>query len=116
MTDEKTGWTGGKRAFGDFAPGLVHYTDSVLFDEVWERPQLSKRDRSLVTVAALLTAGNTEQLNFHLAFAKQNGATREELIEAITHLAFYAGWPKAMSAMTVAKNIFATDQSIDKEN
>jgi 4-carboxymuconolactone decarboxylase len=112
MTDETTtGWTGGQRAFGDFAPGLVHYTDQVLFDEVWERPGLSKRDRSLITVAALLAGGNTEQLNFHLAYAKQNGATEEELIEAITHLAFYAGWPKAMSAMTVAKNIFAADES-----
>ncbi|MFF2773075.1 carboxymuconolactone decarboxylase family protein, partial [Streptomyces bacillaris] len=78
------------------------------------RPQLSKRDRSLVTVAALLAGGNTEQLNFHLAFAKQNGATEEELVEAITHLAFYAGWPKAMSAMTVAKNLFANDA--DQEN
>lgn len=116
MTDDTTGWTGGQRAFGDFAPGLVHYTDRVLFDEVWERPQLSKRDRSLVTVAALLTAGNVEQLNFHLAFAKQNGATQEELVEAITHLAFYAGWPKAMSAMTVAKNVFATDDSTDAHN
>ncbi|WP_426516438.1 carboxymuconolactone decarboxylase family protein [Diaminobutyricibacter sp. McL0618] len=116
MTDETPGWTGGQRAFGDFAPGLVHYTDKVLFDEVWERPQLSKRDRSLITVAALLTAGNVEQLTFHLTFAKQNGATQEELIEAITHLAFYAGWPKAMSAMTVAKTIFATDDSTDVYN
>lgn len=109
MTNETTGWTGGQRAFGDFAPGLVHYTDQVLFDEVWERPELSKRDRSLVTVAALLAGGNTEQLSFHLAFAKQNGATGAELVEAITHLAFYAGWPKAMSAMAVAKSIFAAD-------
>jgi 4-carboxymuconolactone decarboxylase len=101
------GWTGGQRAFGDFAPGLVHYTDRVLFDEVWERPQLSKRDRSLVTVAALLAGGNVEQLRFHLAFARDNGVTREELIEAITHLAFYAGWPKAMSAMAMAKEVFA---------
>ncbi|WP_348788886.1 carboxymuconolactone decarboxylase family protein [Leifsonia sp. NPDC080035] len=107
MTDKTTGWTGGQRAFGDFAPELVHYTDEVLFDEVWERPQLCKRDRSLITVAALLASGNTEQLSFHLAFAKQNGVTEQELIEAITHLAFYAGWPKAMSAMTVAKNLFA---------
>ena len=109
-----TGWTGGQRAFGDFAPAIVHYTDRVLFDEVWERTELSKRDRSLITVAALLAGGNTEQLSFHLAFAKQNGATEEELVEAITHLAFYAGWPKAMSAMTVAKNLFADDQN--KEN
>lgn len=106
MSDETTGWTGGRDAFGDFAPGLVHYTDRVLFDEVWERPDLSKRDRSLVTVAALLAGGNVEQLRFHLAFARDNGATEGELIEAITHLAFYAGWPKAMSAMTMAKEVF----------
>ncbi|QNE35528.1 carboxymuconolactone decarboxylase family protein [Leifsonia shinshuensis] len=101
------GWTGGQRAFGDFAPGLAHYTDRVLFDEVWERPGLAKRDRSLITVAALLAGGNIEQLRFHLAFARDNGATEQELIEAITHLAFYAGWPKAMSAMAMAKEVFA---------
>lgn len=67
---DSTGWSGGRQAFGDFAPGLVHYTDQVLFDEVWERPQLSKRDRSLATVAALIAGGNIEQLNFHLRFAK----------------------------------------------
>jgi 4-carboxymuconolactone decarboxylase len=106
MPEESPGWSGGRRAFGDFAPGLVHYTDQVLFDEVWERPQLSKRDRSLATVAALIAGGNIDQLNFHLPFAKQNGVTEEELIEAITHLAFYAGGPRAMSAMTVAKNQF----------
>ena len=106
MTDEKTGWTGGRQAFGDFAPGLVHYTDQVLFDEVWEREELSKRDRSLITVTALVAGGNIDQLRFHLPFAVQNGVTQRELIEAITHLAFYAGWPKAMSAMTLAKELF----------
>lgn len=111
MTDETTGWTGGQRAFGDFAPALVHYTDRVLFDEVWERPELAKRDRSLITVAALIAGGNTEQLTFHLQYAKENGATVQELIEAITHLAFYTGWPKAMSAMTVAKNVFGAEQA-----
>ena len=106
MTDETAGWTGGQRAFGDFAPGLVHYTDRVLFDEVWERPELSKRDSSLITVAALIAGGNAEQLTFHLDYARKNGLTEEQLIEAITHLAFYAGWPRAMSAMTVAKSVF----------
>jgi 4-carboxymuconolactone decarboxylase len=106
MTDEhSTGWTGGQRAFGDFAPGLVHYTDKVLFDEVWERDGLSKRDRSLITVAALVATGKAEQLTFHLDFARTNGVTEVELIEAITHLAFYTGWPNAMSAMTVAKQV-----------
>jgi 4-carboxymuconolactone decarboxylase len=98
--------SGAEKMFGDFAPGLVHFTDDVLFGDAWKRPGLSPRDRSLITVAALLTGGNAEQLTFHLQFAKDNGATEEELIEAITHLAFYAGWPKAFSAMAVAKQIF----------
>jgi 4-carboxymuconolactone decarboxylase len=106
MSEKTTGWTAGQRALGDFAPGLAHYTDKVLFDEVWERRELPKRDRSLVTVASLLTGGNVEQLRFHLAYARDNGVSREELIEAITHLAFYAGWPKAMSAMAMAKEVF----------
>jgi 4-carboxymuconolactone decarboxylase len=105
MADEKEP-SGAQTMFGDFAPGLVHFTDDVLFGEVWKRPQLSPRDRSLVTVAALLTGGNAEQLTFHLQYAKDNGATEEELTEVITHLAFYAGWPKAFSAMAVAKQVF----------
>jgi len=110
MTEKRTtGWTGGQKSVGDIAPGLAHYTDKVLFDEVWERPELSKRDRSLATVAALVATGSTEQLNFHLAFARDNGLTQDELIEAITHLAFYTGWPKAMAAIAVAKKIFLTD-------
>jgi 4-carboxymuconolactone decarboxylase len=98
--------SGAERMFGDFAPALVRFTDDVLFGEVWKRPQLSPRDRSLITVAALTAGGNAEQLSFHLQYAKDNGATEEELIEAITHLAFYAGWPKAFSAMAVAKQVF----------
>jgi 4-carboxymuconolactone decarboxylase len=98
--------SGAQQLFGDFAPALVELTDNVLFGQVWERPQLSPKERSLVTVAALTTGGNTGQLGYHLGLAKQNGATEQELIEAITHLAFYAGWPKAMSAMAVAKQVF----------
>ena len=101
--------SGAERMFGDFAPALVGFTDNVLFGEVWERTELSPKERSLVTVAALTTMGNTDQLVFHLDFAKRNGATEDELIEAITHLAFYAGWPKAMAAMTVAKRVFRGD-------
>jgi 4-carboxymuconolactone decarboxylase len=101
--------SGAQRMFGDFAPALVGFTDEVLFGNVWERTELSPKERSLVTVAALTTSGNTDQLVFHLDFAKQNGATEDELIEAITHLAFYAGWPKAMAAMTVAKRVFRGD-------
>jgi 4-carboxymuconolactone decarboxylase len=102
-TDEPTG---AERMFGGFAPVLVHFTDDVLFGEVWTRPELSPKERSLITVASLLTSGSSEQLVFHLDLAKQNGASEDELIEAITHLAFYAGWPKAMSAMAVAKRVF----------
>lgn len=97
--------------FGDFAPELVALTDGVLFGQVWGRPQLSSKERSLVTVAALTTSGNTDQLVFHLGLARKNGASEEELIEAITHLAFYAGWPKAMSAMSVAKRVFRGEQA-----
>ena len=108
--NEQTGWTGGQQAFGDFAPGMVHYTDKVLFDEVWERDGLSKRDRSLVTVAALTAMGKTDQLQFHLGYARQNGVTDEELEEALLQLAFYAGWPNGMAATTVLKNIVEGDQ------
>ena len=100
--------TPAQRAIGDFAPKLVSLTDEVLFGDVWERAELSKRDRSLVTVAALIAGGNTEQLTNHLARAKDNGLTESELKEVIIHLAFYAGWPRAMSAITVAKNVFSS--------
>jgi 4-carboxymuconolactone decarboxylase len=95
--------------FGEFAPGLVHFTDDVLFGEVWKRSDLGAKERSLITVAALTAGGNTDQLVFHLGYARQNGLTETELIEAITHLAFYCGWPKAMAAMAVAKQVFSTD-------
>jgi 4-carboxymuconolactone decarboxylase len=103
MTDKQP--SGAQRAFGDFAPALVELTDDVLFGQVWARTQLSPKERSLVTVAALTTNGNTEQLVYHLGRARDNGASADELIEAITHLAFYAGWPQAMSAMAVAKQV-----------
>jgi 4-carboxymuconolactone decarboxylase len=103
---ENTEPSGAQRMFGDFAPALVTYTDDVLFANVWKRPELAPRDRSLITVAALVTNGNHGQLNFHLRLANENGATEAELIEAITHLAFYTGWPQAMAAMAVAKQVF----------
>jgi len=108
MTDDREK-SGAARIFGDFAPALVGFTDDVLFGQVWERRDLSPRDRSLVTVASLVTSGSTGQLPYHLGLAKQNGASEQELIEAITHLAFYAGWPKAMSAMAVARELFRPD-------
>ena len=98
--------SGAAKMFGDFAPALVHFTDDVLFGEVWKRPELSAKERSLVTVAVLATNGNINQLVFHLGLAKENGNTEQELIEALTHLAFYAGWPQAMAAMAVAKQVF----------
>jgi 4-carboxymuconolactone decarboxylase len=101
--------SGAAKMFGDFAPALVHFTDDVLFGQVWKRSDLSAKERSLVTVASLTTSGNTDQLVYHLGLAKDNGATEQELIEAITHLAFYAGWPKAMSAMAVAKQVFGNN-------
>jgi len=96
-----------RKALGDFAPKLVELTDQVLFGDIWERPELSKRDRSLITCTALVATGKTEQMNFHFPRALENGVTREELIELITHLAFYVGWPSAMSALTRARELFA---------
>jgi 4-carboxymuconolactone decarboxylase len=91
--------------FGDIAPALGDYTDNVLFGDLWKRPQLSPRDRSLVTVASLVAQYRINELPFHLKFALQNGVTREELIEAITHLAFYAGWPTASTAVGIARRV-----------
>lgn len=98
--------TAARQAFGDVAPVLAGYTDEVLFDEVWERPGLSKRDRSLITVASLVALYRTNELPFHLKRALENGVTRDELIEAITHLAFYSGWPTASSAVGIARKVF----------
>jgi 4-carboxymuconolactone decarboxylase len=81
---------------------------------VWNRSELAARDRSLITVAALITGGDADQLPFHLAHARDNGVSETELIEAITHLAFYAGWPKAMTAITAAKQAFARSPSATK--
>ena len=86
-------------------PKLIELSEKVLYGDVWERPGLSKRDRSLITVAALVALYRTEQLPGHLRRAIDNGLTRDELVEAITHLAFYAGWPSAMTAATVAKRL-----------
>lgn len=94
------------RAMGDFAPKLAEITDDVLYADVWERPQLAKRDRSLVTVAALIAMNRPDQLRSHFARARANGVSQEELIETITHMAFYAGWPNAVSAIAVAREVF----------
>jgi len=93
-------------AIGDFAPKLAELTDNVLYGDIWARPELSKRDRSLITVAALIALNRPDQLRSHLLIARQNGVTQEELIETITHLAFYTGWPNAVSAIGVAREVF----------
>ena len=92
--------------FGHIAPKFAELTDDVLFGDVWERPGLSKRDRSLATVSALIAMNRPDQLRPHLIRARENGVTEEELIETITHLAFYAGWPSAVTAINVAKDVF----------
>ena len=94
-----------QQLMGDITPKLAQLTDSVLFGDVWARPQLSRRDRSLVTVSALVAMHRPDQLRSHLALARENGVTRDELVEAITHLAFYAGWPNAITAASVARDV-----------
>lgn len=95
-----------RKAFGDVAPALADYTDKVLFGDVWERPGLSPRDRSLITVATLVALYRTNELPFHLKKALENGVSRDELVEVITHLAFYSGWPTAATAVGIARRVF----------
>ena len=90
----------------EIAPHLAELTNDVLFGDVWERPGLSKRDRSLITVAMLIALYRTDQLRGHLRRALDNGVTREEIGEVITHVAFYGGWPTAANASRVAKEVF----------
>ena len=98
--------TGGQRTFGDIAPPLADITDRVLFGEVWPRPGLSPRDRSLVTISSLIALYRINELPFHMKKALENGVTGDEISEIITHLAFYAGWPAASSAVTIARQAF----------
>jgi 4-carboxymuconolactone decarboxylase len=94
------------QAFRDIAPALADYTEKALFGEVWQRPGLSPRDRSLITVACLISLYRTNELPFHLKRALENGISRDELGELITHLAFYAGWPTASTAVSIAQGVF----------
>ena len=94
-----------QQLFGDIAPKFVDLTDNVLYADIWERQGLSKRDRSLITVSALIAMNRPDQLRSHIGLARQNGLTTEELAEAITHLAFYAGWPSSVTAATIAKDV-----------
>jgi 4-carboxymuconolactone decarboxylase len=93
--------------YGNIAPKLAELTDKVLYGDVWERPGLSKRDRSLVTVSALIAMSRSDQLRSHMRIARENGVTEAELVETITHLAFYSGWPNAVTAIGIAKEVFA---------
>jgi 4-carboxymuconolactone decarboxylase len=90
---------------GDVAPGVVHYTGALIFNELWLRPDLAPRDRSLVTVTALIANGQVAQIPFHLNRAMDNGLTRTEAGELLTHLAFYVGWPNVFSAIPVVKDV-----------
>jgi len=98
--------TPAQQQFGEIAPKFAQLTDDVLFGDVWERPGLSRRDRSMITVAALIAMNRPDQLRPHMVRARDNGVTQGELIETITHLAFYAGWPSAVTAVGVAKEVF----------
>ena len=100
--------TAGRDQLGDFAPKFAELNDDVLFGQVWSREkELSPRDRSFLTVTALITEGAFEQLPYHMQTAKQNGISKEEIAEIITQLAFYVGWPNAWSAFNVAKKVWA---------
>lgn len=111
MAQQKIVQTAGRDRLGDFAPEFAHLNDDILFGEVWSRNDLlSLRDRSLVTITSLISQGITDSsLTFHLESAKKNGITRTEIAEIITHIAFYAGWPKAWAAFNLAKNVWADD-------
>ena len=100
-----------RQMFGDIAPKLAEMSDDVLFGDIWERPQLSKRDRSLITCAALVALGKTDQMQSHFPRALSNGVTKDELIEMITHMAFYSGWPSAVTAVARAREVFAKLQA-----
>ena len=106
MTTKPPITTAARQMFGDIAPKFAELSDEVLFGDVWERPGLSKRDRSLITCAVLVATGKAEQMNSHFPRALQNGVTQDELVEMITHVAFYAGWPSAVTAVLRAREVF----------
>ncbi|MGQ3076063.1 MAG: (R)-mandelonitrile lyase [Ferrovibrionaceae bacterium] len=107
----ETGQSRAQQLMGDIAPKLAELTDDVLFGDVWERPGLAKRDRSLITVAALIALNRPEQLRSHMRLARQNGVAEAELVETITQLAFYSGWPNAIAAVGVAREVFAENDA-----
>ena len=99
--------TNARKSFGDIAPHLAEITDKVLFGDVWENPALKPRDRSLVTITCLIAMYRINEIPFHIKKALENGVTKDEIVEAITQIAFYAGWPPAMTALPIVKTVFA---------
>ena len=117
MAQEKITQTAGHVQLGEFAPKFAELNDDVLFGEVWNRPGLSPHDRSMVTIATLIGKGIIDSsLSHHLQFAKQNGVTRTEISEILTHIAFYAGWPNAWGAFRLAKDVWADDSTATADN
>ena len=104
--------TNARKSIGDIAPHLAELTDKVLFGDVWTNPSLSPRERSLVTLASLISLYRVNEIPFHVRKALENGVTREEIVGAITHLAFYAGWPCAMTALKIARQVFEESESV----
>ena len=114
MAQEKITQTAGRVQLGEFAPKFAELNDDVLFGEVWNRPGLSPRERSMITIATLVGKGIIDSsLTHHLQFAKSNGVTRTEISEMLTHIAFYAGWPNAWGAFRLAKDVWADDAADD---
>ena len=115
MAQQKIKQTAGREQLGEFAPKFAELNDDILFGEVWSRTdRLGLRDRSLVTITSLISQGITDSsLTYHLQTAKQNGITRSEISEIITHISFYAGWPKAWAAFRLAKDVWAEDSTAD---
>lgn len=112
MADGKITQTAGREQLGEFAPKFAELNDDILFGEIWNRPGLTARERSMVTISTLIGKGIIDSsLSHHLKFAKQNGVTRNEISEILTHIAFYAGWPNAWGAFRLAKDVWAEDES-----
>ncbi|MBL8659011.1 MAG: carboxymuconolactone decarboxylase family protein [Rhodospirillales bacterium] len=98
--------TTGRNLLGDIAPKLAEITDKVLFGDIWSDPALSPRDRSLVTITVLTALYRTNELPFHLKLALANGLTKDEIVATLTHVAFYAGWPCAVTGLQLARTVF----------
>lgn len=111
MKNERVVQTAGRNALGDFAPEFAHYNDDVLFGENWNNGDIDLKTRSMITVVALMASGITDSsLKYHLENAKQHGVTQKEIAAVITHVAFYAGWPKAWAVFNMAKEVWALDE------